>query len=207
MSPEDVRPDIDRARAGDREAFGRLVQRYQRRVYVVAYRMTGSDDEARDVAQEAFIRAFRAMDRFDGRCSFFTWIYRIVVNTALNHIRRRGRRAELPLEEVSLPPPLARHAGDDPGRALELSRVMRAVHEAMDTLSDSLRAALVLVVLEEMSYREASEVLECSPGTVGWRVHEARQKLRERLGRDELVLRMLPQLGAADAREGGAGHG
>ena len=179
---EDIRPDIERARQGDREAFGRLVRKYQRRVYLTAYRMTGNEEDANDMAQEAFIRAFRGMARFDNRSNFFTWLYRIVVNVSLNHLRSRKRRAALPLESVTLPPELQRDAGDDPDRVLEAKRKLQKVHEAMDELGESLRTTVVLVVMEGMSYADAAEVLECSEGTVGWRMHEARRKLKERLG-------------------------
>ncbi len=179
---EDIRPDIDRARKGDREAFGRLVRKYQRRVYLTAYRITGNDEDANDMAQEAFIRAYRGMARFDNRSNFFTWLYRIVVNVCLNHLRSRKRRAALPLESVTLPPDLQQAAGDDPDRVLEAKRKLRQVQEALDDLGESLRATVVLVVMEGMSYADAAQVLECSEGTVGWRMHEARRKLKERLG-------------------------
>ena len=179
---EDIRPDINRARQGDREAFGRLVRKYQRRVYLTAYRMMGNDEDANDMAQEAFIRAFRGIGRFDNRSNFFTWLYRIVVNVCLNQLRSRKRRAALPLESVTLPPELQRAAGDDPDRVLEAKRKLRQVQDALDDLGESLRATVVLVVMEGMSYADAAQVLECSEGTVGWRMHEARRKLRERLG-------------------------
>jgi RNA polymerase sigma-70 factor (ECF subfamily) len=179
---DDVRPDIERARRGDRQAFGRLVRLYQRRVYITAFRMMRNHEDAHDVAQEAFIRAFRGIGSFDARSDFFTWLYRIVVNVSLNHMRRRRRRPAVPLEEAQLPEPLARQARGDPGRTLELKRKVRAVDEALDELPETLRTTVVLVILEGMSYKEAAEVLECSEGTVGWRIHEARQKLRDRLG-------------------------
>jgi RNA polymerase sigma-70 factor, ECF subfamily len=179
---EDTRPDVERARRGDREAFGRLVKRYQRRVFMTAYRMTGSHDDSNDVAQEAFIRAYRALGSFDGKCDFFTWLYRIVVNVALNHLRRGRKHATVPIEEVELPEETTRLAGPDPKRALELKRMVRDIGIALDELPDTLRATVVLVIMEQMPYREAAEILECSEGTVAWRIHEARQKLKARLG-------------------------
>ncbi len=180
---EDIRPEIDRAQRGDRDAFGRLVQKYQRRVYLTAYRMTGTYEDANDVAQEAFIRAYRGLGSFDNRSNFFTWLYRIVINVSLNHLRRQKRRAALPLESVTLPPDLGKTAGEDPDRVLEAKRKLVEVQEAMDGLGESLRATVVLVLLEGMSYADAAEVLQCSEGTVGWRIHEARRKLREQLGK------------------------
>ena len=179
---DDVRPIVKRARAGDREAFGQLVKSYHRRVYITAYRMMGNHDDANDVVQEAFVRAMRGLGSFDMRSDFFTWLYRVVINVALNQLRQRKRRRSVPLDQVALPAALQREAAQDPGRALELKRMAAEIGAAMDELSESLRATLVLVVLEGMPYREAAEILECSEGTVAWRVHEARQRLMGRLG-------------------------
>ena len=123
------------------------------------------------------------MASFDNRSNFFTWLYRIVINVSLNHLRRKKRRATLPLESVTLPPDLQRAAGKDPDRVLEARRKLVEVHQAMDGLGETLRATVVLVLLEGMSYADAAVILECSEGTVGWRVHEARRKLKEKLGR------------------------
>jgi len=180
---DDVRSILERARKGDRDAFGKLVQSYQRRVYMTAYRMMGNHDDASDVVQDAFIRAYRGISRFDGRSDFFTWLYRILVNVALNHLRQRRRRRSVAIEEVVLPPPQAEEAGDDPRRALELKRMVYEIGRALDMLPATQRATLVLVILEGLPYREAAEILECSEGTVAWRVHEARRLLRDPLGK------------------------
>lgn len=180
---DDVRSILERARRGDRDAFGKLVLSYQRRVYMTAYRMMGNHDDASDVAQDAFIRAYRGIASFDARSDFFTWLYRILVNVALNHLRQRRRRRTVAFEEVVLPAPLAEEAGDDPRRALELKRMMFEIGQALETLPVTLRATLVLVILEGLPYREAAEILDCSEGTVAWRVHEARKLLRDPLGK------------------------
>ena len=180
---EDIQPDIEKARNGDRGAFGKLVRRYQRRVYMTAYRMMGNHDDANDVAQEAFIRAFRGMSGFNARSNFFTWLYRIVVNVSLNHLRKARKQRTVSMDDVALPEPLSKQAATDPRKTAELRRMMVEVEQAMDTLPETLRMTMVLVILEGMSYREAAEVLECSEGTVGWRVHEARQKMRDRLSK------------------------
>src|SRR5262245_25672421 len=93
MGDED--PDLDRARSGDREAFGRLVRRHQRRVYAAALHILGSHSDADDATQEAFVRAYKGLPTFDGRSDFFTWLYRITVNTALNSLRGGKRGAAL----------------------------------------------------------------------------------------------------------------
>jgi RNA polymerase sigma-70 factor (ECF subfamily) len=180
---DDVRSILERARRGDRDAFGQLVLSYQRRVYMTAYRMMGNHDDANDVAQDAFIRAYRGIARFDARSDFFTWLYRILVNVALNHLRQRRRRRTVSIDEVALPAPLAEEAGDDPRRALELKRMVFEIGQALETLPVTLRATLVLVILEGLPYREAAEILDCSEGTVAWRVHEARKLLHDPLGK------------------------
>lgn len=180
---DDVRPTLERARKGDREAFGKLVRSYHRRVYMTAYRMMGNHDDANDVVQDAFVRAMRGLPSFDGRSDFFTWLYRIVINVALNHLRQRKRRRTVPLEQVVLPESMVRETDGDPRRRLELKRMTAEIGQAMDDLPDTLRATLTLVVLEGFAYRDAAEILECSEGTVAWRVHEARQRLLVRLGK------------------------
>jgi RNA polymerase sigma-70 factor, ECF subfamily len=180
---EDIRPDIEKARNGDRGAFGVLVRKYQRRVYMTAYRMMGNHDDANDVAQEAFIRAFRGMSGFNARSDFFTWLYRIVINVSLNHLRKASKQRTVSMDDVQLPEPMSQAATSNPRKTVELRRKVAEVEQALETLPETLRATVVLVILEGMSYREAAEVLECSEGTVGWRVHEARKKLRDRLGK------------------------
>lgn len=183
---DDLRSAVERARRGDRQAFGQLVRHYQRRVYRTAYRMLGNHHDADDAAQEAFVRAYRGIGSFDTRSNFFTWIYRIVVNVALNQLRSRKRRPQVvydaeAIERIVLPEGLEQQAAGDPRKALELKRMVVDIGAALDELSESLRITLVLVVFDGLSYREAAEILDCSEGTVAWRVHEARGKLRERL--------------------------
>lgn len=183
---DDLRSAVERARRGDRQAFGQLVRHYQRRVYRTAYRMLGNHHDADDAAQEAFVRAYRGIGSFDTRSNFFTWLYRIVVNVALNQLRSRKRRPQVvydaeAIERIVLPEGLEQQAAGDPRKSLELKRMVADIGAALDELSESLRITLVLVVFDGLSYREAAEILDCSEGTVAWRVHEARGKLRERL--------------------------
>jgi RNA polymerase sigma-70 factor, ECF subfamily len=180
---EEVRSVVARAKAGDRKAFGELVRSTQRRVFMTALRIMGNDDDARDVTQDAFVRAYRGLSSFDGRSEFFTWLYRIVVNVALNHQRKSRRQRAVSLEEMQLSDSLQQRAGGDPRQALEYKRMLLETRQALEELTPVLRATVVLVVMEGMPYREVAAVLECSEGTVAWRIHEARQKLRERLGK------------------------
>ena len=183
MGPQEIKTAVQRARQGDRDAFGKLVRHYQRRVFLCALRVVLNEEDAHDVAQEAFVRAYRAIDRFDGRSEFFTWLYRIVVNVALNHRRASKRKPTQSLDSVVLPPALAEQAGGDAQKAVELRQTVADVRQALGDLPESLRATVALVIFDGLSYVETAKVLEVSQGTVAWRVHEARKRLREQLAR------------------------
>ena len=171
---------VTAAREGDAEAFGLLVRRHQRRVYRLAVHLLKSGAEAEDVTQDTFVRAYGALDRFDGRSEPFTWIYRICVNLSLNALRsRKTRRASSP-DDPRIEGLLVdnRPAGGSPARSSADKQLGRALVEGIDELSDTLRTTLVLVCIDGLSHAEAGEVLGCPEGTVAWRVHEARKKLR-----------------------------
>ena len=172
---------VERAQRGDRAAFGALVRKYQKRVYATAFHITGNHGDADDVAQDAFIRAFRGLPGFDGRADFFTWLYRIVVNVALNHVRSRKRQSAEPLE-VGGAHDRARPGGaPDPARNAEARAEARRVLEALAQLSPTLRVTLVLAAVEELPYKHIATVMECPEGTVAWRVNQARKLLRQKL--------------------------
>lgn len=174
---------VTAAREGDAEAFGLLVRRHQRRVYRLAVHLLKSGAEAEDVTQDTFVRAYGALDRFDGRSEPFTWIYRICVNLSLNALRsRKTRRASSP-DDPRVESLLVdnRPAGGSPARSTADKQLGRALVEGIDDLSDTLRTTLVLVCIDGLSHAEAGEVLGCPEGTVAWRVHEARKKLRLKL--------------------------
>lgn len=171
---------VTAAREGDAEAFGLLVRRHQRRVYRLAVHLLKSGAEAEDVTQDTFVRAYGALDRFDGRSEPFTWIYRICVNLSLNALRsRKTRRASSP-DDPRIEGLLVdnRPAAGSPARSSADKQLSRALVEGIDALSDTLRTTLVLVCIDGLSHAEAGEVLGCPEGTVAWRVHEARKKLR-----------------------------
>ena len=171
---------VTAAREGDAEAFGLLVRRHQRRVYRLAVHLLKSGAEAEDVTQDTFVRAYGALDRFDGRSEPFTWIYRICVNLSLNALRsRKTRRASSP-DDPRIEGLLVdnRPAGGSPARSSADKQLGRALVEGIDELSDTLRTTLVLVCIDGLSHAEAGEVLGCPEGTIAWRVHEARKKLR-----------------------------
>ena len=181
MSKRTDRELVEAARAGDSEAFGTLMRRHQRRIYRLALHLLRDAAEAEDATQETFVRAYGALDRFDGRSEAFTWIYRIAVNLSLNVIRaRRPNRKSVSSDDPRLEGTLvetragsANPLGDSENR--ELGRVLC---EGMDALSDTLRTTLILVGVDGLSHAEAGDVLGCPEGTVAWRVHEARKKLK-----------------------------
>lgn len=171
---------VDAARGGDAEAFGLLVRRHQRRVYRLAVHLLKSGAEAEDVTQDTFVRAYGALDRFDGRSEPFTWIYRICVNLSLNALRSRKTRRSSPPDDPRIEGLLidTHPGGGSPQRSTSDKQLGRALVEGIDQLSDTLRTTLILVCVDGLSHAEAGEVLGCPEGTIAWRVHEARRKLR-----------------------------
>lgn len=187
MGGESDRELIDRARSGDAEAFGLLVRRHQKRIFKVALHLTKNSAEAEDITQDAFARAYQALGRFDGRSEVFTWLYRIAVNLSLSHLRAKRNQGHHSLEDDARASFLesalgalsqARKSADG---GQDDRRIAEALYEGIDALSETLRTTLLLVCVDELSHDEVAKVLGCAEGTVAWRVHEARKKLRARL--------------------------
>ena len=181
MSKLTDRELVDAARDGDSEAFGTLMRRHQRRIYRLALHLLRDAAEAEDATQEAFVRAYGALERFDGRSEAFTWIYRIAVNLSLNVIRaRKPNRKAISSDDPRLEGVLieTRSGSANPLGDTENRELGRALCEGMDSLSDTLRTTLILVGVDGLSHVQAGEVLGCPEGTVAWRVHEARKKLK-----------------------------
>lgn len=172
---------VARAKAGDRRAFGELVRRYRPRIFALALHLTGRESDADDIAQEVFLKAYKALDTFEGRSEFFTWVYRMAVNRSLNARRDRARRGETAMDDPRVDRALAVDAPDDPARAAELRQTYARLLAALDRLPASMRTSVVLVALQGLSHAEAAVVQKCSPGTVAWRIHEARRRLRKAL--------------------------
>jgi len=169
---------IVQARRGDRAAFGELVKRYQRRAYAVAYGLVGNREDALELAQESFVKAYRAMNRFDTEMPFYPWLYRIVRNTCLNHLKKRVRRGERSLDGMMEDgTDFATHR-DGPAEAAGSDELRSRLSECMTTLSTPHREILSLRHVEELSYEEIAQVLELPKGTVMSRLHAARQALR-----------------------------
>jgi RNA polymerase sigma-70 factor (ECF subfamily) len=174
---------VDRAREGDAPAFGQLVRRHQQRIHRLAMHLLRNRAEAEDVMQETFIRAYRALARFDGRSEPYTWFYRIAVNLSLNVLRsRKSQRMTTEADDPRLDAVIsARRAADDPPADAARKQVYSVLAHGIDELSETLRATLILVCIDGRSHEEAAAILGAPEGTIAWRVHEARRKLREYL--------------------------
>jgi len=176
---------IDQARFGSTQAFGELVNLHQDRVLRLCMRLAGSRSDAEDLAQETFIRAFRAIDRFDDRARFYTWIYRIAVNLAISANRRLARRPnEYGLDQTNGKPAVGRVGFielEQPADRVLADERSSQLWQALDEIDPEYRAVLVLREMEGLSYEEIQNVFKIPLGTVKSRVHRARLALRERL--------------------------
>lgn len=170
-----------RAKRGDRAAFGELVKQHQRRAYAAAYALVGNRDEALDLAQDAFVRAYRAMGRFDTTMPFYPWLHRIVRNTCLNHLKRRKRRGETSLDALTEEGFDARDGGPDPMESSEDEEQRQRIKAAMARLSPTQQEILRLRHMLELSYAEIADTLGVPIGTVMSRLHAARKALKDTL--------------------------
>jgi len=172
---------------GDALAFGELIRRYQDRLFNLVYRLLGSVEDAQDVVQDSFLNAYRSLHSFKGDAEFFTWLYRIALNTAHSLKRKQrlvlslhaGRGSQGPID------PLDDSDGNQPGDALERGEQERRIQAALNRLSPEHRAVLVLKEMEGQKYETIAEILQVPVGTIRSRLHRARMELRELLERDE----------------------
>ena len=172
--------------AGHSAAFGELVRRYQDRLYNTVFRLVDNADDAQDVVQEAFLSAYQSLDSFKGDSLFFTWLYRIAVNTAISHRRKRRPVARLVGSDGDiLIDPLDPSELTRPGSALEQAEEERRLMRALSRLSPEHRAVLVMKDLHGQRYEEMAETLRVPVGTIRSRLHRARLELRELLAQDE----------------------
>lgn len=173
---------VERAQAGDEEAFGLLVGRHQARAFRVARNMVPSDEDARDLAQDAFLRVFRSLDRFDFQHEFSTWLYRIVTNLAIDHLRKRRPvtstvRTGTDDDEVDVD--LPDQDVPDPSRRLEAQETAREVRACIDGLAPHFQAVLVLRELEGLPCTEIAKIVGATHVTVRWRLHRGRKLFQE----------------------------
>lgn len=182
-SRNDERELLSRARAGELSAYDDLVRRYQERVYATIYHMTSNHEDANDLAQETFIKAFHALKSFKGDSSFFTWLYRIAVNKTINHLKQRKRRNHVSLNDLDLnaehdPDLVALISDKTPRRDMSLAELQERLNAAMQKLSEVHRMAVVLHDVQGLSHDEISQIMDCNVGTVRSRLFYARQQLQ-----------------------------
>jgi RNA polymerase sigma-70 factor (ECF subfamily) len=177
---------LARAKAGDVDAFEELSGAYADRLYMLLLRLLGDPDEAGEVAQEVMLRAWRGITRFQGRSSYFTWLYRIAVNEAHRALAKRGRRPpSVPLGPVELQLPTS--PADDPARQAEARELRRALADALAMLPPPLRTAIVLRDVEGLSTQQAAEIAGVGQAAFKSRLHQARLQVRAAIGDDALT--------------------
>lgn len=174
MPPQDDINSIRRFQKGDDSAFNELVKQYQKSVYQIARRLLGSHEDAEDVAQEAFIKAYRGLKTFREDASFFTWIYRIAVNLSLNAIRKRKLRRMFSLEAVGLS--IASRSAPD--ESLERDETLQAVEDAIERLPEKQQLVFTLRYHQQLSHAEIARILKRDEGTIKANYHQALKKLR-----------------------------
>ena len=174
---------VARSMGGDAESFNQLILRWERPIYALAYRVIGREEDARDVCQETFLRAFRALPGFKGQAKFSSWLYRIALNLCRDWIRRQRRAPVMQMPEGVEPGELIAETG--PVESIEdlVSRrqLSALVEQAMALLPEEQRTAVSLVLVEGLSYKEAAQVLCIPIGTVMSRLHRGRKALQKRL--------------------------
>lgn len=174
---------VDRARHGDLKAYDELVRRYQERIYATIYHMTSNHEDANDLAQESFVKAFQALKSFKGGSSFYTWLYRIAVNKTINFLKQRKNRQHMSLNDLDFnvehnPDLVALISDKTPRRDAGLSELQEKLNAALLKLSESHRLAVVLHDVQGLSHEEIAKIMHCNIGTVRSRLFYARQQLQ-----------------------------
>lgn len=174
---------VDSARHGDLKAYDELVKRYQERIYATIYHMTSNHEDANDLAQESFVKAFQALKSFKGGSSFYTWLYRIAVNKTINFLKQRKNRQHMSLNDVDFnaehnPDFVALISEKTPRREAGLTELQEKLNAALLKLSESHRLAVVLHDVQGLSHEEIAKIMHCNIGTVRSRLFYARQQLQ-----------------------------
>ena len=176
---------VERVQRGDKQAFDLLVRKYQHKLVQLIGRYVSNPADAPDIAQEAFIKAYRALPSFRGDSAFYTWLYRIAINTAKNHLLSQSRRP--PGDDIDAGD-AEQFAGDSglkeyatPERMLLRDEIQTTINEAIETLPEDLKTAIILRELEGLSYEDIARAMDCPIGTVRSRIFRAREAIEKRL--------------------------
>ena len=174
---------VRRAQRGDLPAYDDLVRRYQERIYATIYHMTANHEDAHDLAQDTFIKAFNALKSFKGGSSFYTWLYRIAVNKTINFLKQRRHRSHMSLDDLDVnaehdPDLVALVSDKTPRREAALAELQEKLNEAMQKLSESHRLVVTLHDVQGLPHEEIAKIMDCNIGTVRSRLFYARQQLQ-----------------------------
>src|SRR5467141_2571210 len=174
---------VQRAKAGDMAAYDSLVRRYQERIYATIYHMTANHEDANDLAQETFIKAYQALKSFKGDSSFFTWVYRITVNKTINFLKQRKNKTHMSLNDLDFnaehdPELVALVSDKTPRRDVSLIELQEKLNGAMQKLSQIHRLVVTLHDVQGLSHEDISKIMGCNTGTVRSRLFYARQQLQ-----------------------------
>ena len=173
LEKEDVRILIKRCQDGDNLAYKKLFEMYQQRTYVVSYNILGDADLSRDVVQDAFIRVFKNIRKFDASKSFYTWLYQIVVNLSIDYLRKRASMRSTSMETIG--ETLTQGRRKNPDAMSDKKELKEEVHKTLSRLPPKYRIALALKDIEGLSCEEIAELVHCNSTTVRWRIYQARR--------------------------------
>jgi RNA polymerase sigma-70 factor (ECF subfamily) len=182
-APTEEQVLVRKAQGGDMGAYDELVCRYQERIYATIYHMTSNHEDANDLTQETFIKAFQALKSFKGGSSFYTWVYRIGINKTINFLKQRKNRSHMSLNDLDFnaehdPDLVALVSDKTPRREVNLAELQEKLNEAMQKLSDSHRLVVTLHDVQGLPHDEIAEIMNCNIGTVRSRLFYARQQLQ-----------------------------
>jgi len=183
-APVEDRQLVRQAQEGDLSAFDELIRRYQERVYATIYHMTSNHEDANDLTQETFVKAYKALSSFKGDSGFFTWVYRIAVNKTINFLKQKKNRHngfslnDLDFNAEHDPDLVALVSDKNPRRDMGLAELQEKLNEAMQKLSDVHRLVVTLHDIQGLSHEEIGKIMDCNPGTVRSRLFYARQQLQ-----------------------------
>jgi RNA polymerase sigma-70 factor, ECF subfamily len=164
---------------GDMRAFETLVTRYQKKVYWIAYNFVGDAEDATDLAQEAFIRVYRSLDRFDQKYNFYTWLYRIVVNLSIDLLRKRKKHEAVSLDEFPVDPEVEMN----PARPLANEELKAQIEKVLNALPQKYKTVIILRDVQELACEDIAKIIGCTNATTRWRLHKAREMFKERWDR------------------------